>query len=184
MPSRHRMPLELVQIRMRVAWCGYLYNRANTCSGQRMWKFHRAQQAFSLIEVCFAIALSAVLVVASTALFVNAHFLFTRSSEILEDSAMTMSCARMLRQDIHAASSSSFLGDSLILYEINSKRYIYSVNAEHQLVRYQYGGGTAVISAHVQQMSVAQSGGIVLVTIQLDDGTKTTFAAQLGGHVQ
>lgn len=96
---------------------------------------------------------------------------------------MIASLSRTLRQNIHAASSCILSNGNLALYEHSGVEYIYLVNANHQVIRNQAGGGTAVISARVGALTATQMSGIVYIKVQLVDGTSANFSAQLGGRI-
>ncbi|AEJ43815.1 hypothetical protein TC41_1899 [Alicyclobacillus acidocaldarius subsp. acidocaldarius Tc-4-1] len=51
---------------------------------------------------------------------------------------------RVTLADVHASSSASAFGASLVLRELSGALYTYYLNANHQLVRVKAGGGTAV----------------------------------------
>lgn len=151
-----------------------------------MQKMHssslRATQAFSLLEVMLSIAISAILLVAVTTLFYNLDLMFKQSSQTVEDMAMGAALERTISQDVHAASSGATLGSRLILYELTGATYSYDVNASHQVVRVERGGGTAVIGAHVMQMKVVSvTPSLVTVQFDFEDGEDTVVSAAFGG---
>lgn len=91
---------------------------------------------------------------------------------------------RTLRDDIHAASSISFAASNMVLTEVSGTRYTYYVNANGQYIRYETGGGTAVVAAHMKSVQVSDSDGLVVVRAILTDGEEVTVQCLLGGAME
>lgn len=143
--------------------------------------FRIARAGFSLIEVCVSIAIASVLIVAGMAWLKTVYLLYNKESYSLEGAAMAEAAFRTIEQDAHAAASANFTFGQLVLTMLDAKQYVYYVNAAHQMIRYQTGGGDAVISAHVAALTERVNGSLIHVTITLLDGEQFVFAAKIGG---
>ena len=70
-----------------------------------------------------------------------------------ETAAMWNNASRVLREDVHAASTLNISAGVLNLKEADGRVFRYVVNPSGQLVRTQSGGGTAVVAVGVTAMS-------------------------------
>ncbi|WP_143232509.1 hypothetical protein [Alicyclobacillus vulcanalis] len=102
-----------------------------------------------------------------------------RLSQVELDWAVFDSVRRTLAEDVHAALRASGTAGSLVLQECNGTIYTYYVNANHQLVRVQAGGGTSVIATDVRAWMVsvrsAPIGWLLTVICQTMDGRKLSW---------
>ncbi|MBX6352905.1 MAG: hypothetical protein IRZ10_06175 [Thermoflavifilum sp.] len=134
---------------------------------------------FSLVEVCVAAALSALLVVALLPVWTD---VWQFSAMILGDSeadAVRLSIHRVLQQDAHAAVSASAANGVLHLTLVDGTVYTYQVNASRQLVRVRTGGGTAVIGVDVRAFEPTCQGNTVTVRVSVANAGQDTYVFTL-----
>lgn len=87
-----------------------------------------------------------------------------------EIDAMWASIHRVVSMDIHGATQTGTLSETLTLTEADGTTYRYLTNSSRQFVRVRTGGGTAVIATGVQRAGVTIGSGVVTLTVTFRDG--------------
>lgn len=125
-----------------------------------------------MIEVCVAIALSAVVLTAITHIFVSCLNLQVMDNQFEERLAMVDSIERILAWDMHATSTVSYWPGNLEVSLVNGTTYHYYIDGNGLLVRSQLGGGTAVIAGGVASFQPSYDGHIVKISFTVEGGTE------------
>ncbi len=87
-----------------------------------------------------------------------------------ETAAMWNNASRVLREDVHGASTLNISAGALILQEADGRVFRYVVNPSGQLVRTQSGGGTAVVAVGVTAMSCTALNQVLSLRLVFQDG--------------
>lgn len=115
-----------------------------------------------------ALTLTSLIATSTLRLALNFWFGQSRWMTVTEQMAMFNSAQRIVREDVHAATSIGTIGEQLVLSTAGGIAYRYFVNAEGQYVRVQNGGGTTILAAGVRAVQVSSDAGTadLLVTFQ------------------
>jgi hypothetical protein len=129
-----------------------------------------SEGAFSLIETCISISLSALVMSSMTHVFLSCLHIQTVDTAFEERLAMVESAERMLAWDCHATKTVSEWPGNLVLSFADGTTYHYYIDANGVLVRTQVGGGTAVIADDVTLFQPTYSKDLITVRLMIRGG--------------
>jgi hypothetical protein len=145
------------------------------------WIQSHSTEGFSLLELSVSIFFTSLLCsfVLYTAIVVwHTEFL---STNLAEQSGMTLNIERVLTEDIDRAMAANFNGGTLQLTMVDGVQHRLTVNSNHQLILNLQNGGTTVVADSVLSLIATTDSRIVKVQVNFVSGANIVVVADLLG---